>query len=396
MDITLVNFMNEQLSLVSLDFKRYMYEKLPWEARLVGLMGPRGVGKSTMILQRIKEMAEADQQHTLYISADHSYFTTHTFVDTADEFVREGGKWLFLDEVHKYDGWSRELKQIYDSHPELHIFFTGSSVLDILEGEADLSRRALLFDMQGLSFREYLELFHGIKTPVRSLEDVLDGNTRIEGILHPIPLFNKYLREGYYPFAEEGYVQQRLQQVVRLTMEVDIPQFANMSPATGKKLRRMLTIIAGNVPYKPEATGLANEIKVSRNDIPTYLLYMEKAGMIGQLRDETGGMRGLGKVEKVYLDNTNLIYAISGENANIGNVRETFFYNQTRLACDVTSSKVSDFAIGKYTFEIGGAKKSHRQIRDVENAFVVRDDMEYAMVIYFRYGVSDFCIDSHP
>ena len=175
MDITLVNFMNEQLSLVSLDFKRYMYEKLPWEARLVGLMGPRGVGKSTMILQRIKEMAEADQQQTLYISAYHSYFTTHTFVDTADEFVREGGKWLFLDEVHKYDGWSRELKQIYDSHPELHIFFTGSSVLDILEGEADLSRRALLFDMQGLSFREYLELFHGIKTPVRSLEDVLDG-----------------------------------------------------------------------------------------------------------------------------------------------------------------------------------------------------------------------------
>ena len=378
MDITLVNFMNEPLSLVSLDFKRYMYEKLPWEARLVGLMGPRGVGKSTMILQRIKEMAEADQQHTLYISADHSYFTTHTFVDTADEFVREGGKWLFIDEVHKYDGWSRELKQIYDSHPELHIFFTGSSVLDILEGEADLSRRALLFDMQGLSFREYLELFHGIKTPVRSLEDVLDGNTRIECILHPIPLFNKYLREGYYPFAEEGYVQQRLQQVVRLTMEVDIPQFANMSPATGKKLRRMLTIIAGNVPYKPEATGLANEIKVSRNDIPTYLLYMEKAGMIGQLRDETGGMRGLGKVEKVYLDNTNLIYAISGENANIGNVRATFFYNQTRLACDVTSSKESDFAIGKYTFEIGGAKKSHRQIRDVENAFVVRDDMDYA------------------
>ena len=274
MDITLVNYMNEQLSLVSLDFKRYMYEKLPWEARLVGLMGPRGVGKSTMILQRIKEMAEAEQQHTLYMSADHSYFTTHTLVDTADEFVREGGKWLFIDEVHKYDGWSRELKQIYDSHPELHIFFTGSSVLDILEGEADLSRRALLFDMQGLSFREYLELFHGIKTPVRSLEDVLDGNTRIEGILHPIPLFNKYLREGYYPFAEEGYVQQRLQQVVRLTMEVDIPQFANMSPATGKKLRRMLTIIAGNVPYKPEATGLANEIKVSRNDIPTYLLYM--------------------------------------------------------------------------------------------------------------------------
>ena len=238
--------------------------------------------------------------------------------------------------------------------------------------------KRFLFDMQGLSFREYLEMFHGIKTPIRSLEDILNGKTEIEGLQHPIPLFNQYLREGYYPFSKEGFFQQRLQQVIRLTMEVDIPQYANMSPATGKKLRRMLSIIASNVPYKPEATGLANEIKVSRNDIPTYLLYMEKAGMIGQLRDETGGMRGLGKTEKVYLDNTNIIYALSGENANIGNVRETFFYNQTRLALDVTSSKVSDFSIGKYTFEVGGAKKSHRQIKDVANFFIVRDDTEYA------------------
>lgn len=292
--------------------------------------------------------------------------------------MREGGEWLYIDEVHKYEGWSQELKQIYDSHPGLHVFFTGSSILDIIDGEADLSRRVILFDMQGLSFREYLEMFHGIKTPIRSLEDILNGKTEIEGLQHPIPLFNQYLREGYYPFSKEGFFQQRLQQVIRLTMEVDIPQYANMSPATGKKLRRMLSIIASNVPYKPEATGLANEIKVSRNDIPTYLLYMEKAGMIGQLRDETGGMRGLGKTEKVYLDNTNIIYALSGENANIGNVRETFFYNQTRLALDVTSSKVSDFSIGKYTFEVGGAKKSHRQIKDVANSFIVRDDTEYA------------------
>lgn len=378
MDITLISFMREQLRLITLDFKRYMYDKMPWEARLVGLMGPRGVGKSTMVLQHIKEMSESDLDKALYVSADHSYFTTNTLADTAAEFVREGGKWLYIDEVHKYEGWSRELKQIYDSHPDLHVFFTGSSVLDILDGESDLSRRMLLFDMQGLSFREYLEMFHGIKTPVRSLEDVLTGKIQIEGLMHPIPLFNQYLREGYYPFAKEGYVQHRLQQVIRLTMEVDIPQYANMSPATGRKLRRMLTIISENVPYKPEATALANEIKVSRNDIPTYLLYMEKAGMIGQLRDETGGMRGLGKVEKVYLDNTSLIYAISNGNANIGNIRETFFYNQTRLNYDVISSKVSDFTIGKYTFEIGGAKKGHRQIKDVENSFVVRDDTEYA------------------
>lgn len=378
MDITLINYMKEQLELVSLAFKRYNYDKLPWEARLVGLMGPRGVGKSTLILQHIKSKSPEEQAKSLYVSADHSYFTTSTLIETANQFVREGGEWLYIDEVHKYEGWSQELKQIYDSHPGLHVFFTGSSILDIIDGEADLSRRVILFDMQGLSFREYLEMFHGIKTPIRSLEDILNGKTEIEGLLHPIPLFNQYLREGYYPFSKEGFFQQRLQQVIRLTMEVDIPQYANMSPATGKKLRRMLSIIASNVPYKPEATGLANEIKVSRNDIPTYLLYMEKAGMIGQLRDETGGMRGLGKTEKVYLDNTNIIYALSGENANIGNVRETFFYNQTRLALDVTSSKVSDFSIGKYTFEVGGAKKSHRQIKDVANSFIVRDDTEYA------------------
>lgn len=370
--------MKEQLELVSLAFKRYNYDKLPWEARLVGLMGPRGVGKSTLILQHIKSKSPEEKAKSLYVSADHSYFTTSTLIETANQFVREGGEWLYIDEVHKYEGWSQELKQIYDSHPGLHVFFTGSSILDIIDGEADLSRRVILFDMQGLSFREYLEMFHGIKTPIRSLEDILNGKTEIEGLQHPIPLFNQYLREGYYPFSKEGFFQQRLQQVIRLTMEVDIPQYANMSPATGKKLRRMLSIIASNVPYKPEATGLANEIKVSRNDIPTYLLYMEKAGMIGQLRDETGGMRGLGKTEKVYLDNTNIIYALSGENANIGNVRETFFYNQTRLALDVTSSKVSDFSIGKYTFEIGGAKKSHRQIKDVADSFIVRDDTEYA------------------
>lgn len=378
MDLTLTEFMKEQLNLVSTDFKRYMYDKLPWEARLVGLMGPRGVGKSTMVLQHIKEQAEDVQSKSLYVSADHSYFSTHTLIDTAAQFVREGGEWLYIDEVHKYEGWSTELKQIYDSHSKLHVFFTGSSVLDILEGEADLSRRVLLNNMQGLSFREFLELFHGIKTPVRTLKEVLEGKVQIEGVEHPLPLFEQYLREGYYPFSLEGYFLQRLQQVIRLTMEVDIPQYANMTPATGRKLRRMLGIIASNVPYKPEASSLANEIKVSRNDIPNYLLFMEKAGMIGQLRDCTGGMRGLGKTVKVYLDNTNMIYTMTGENANTGNVRETFFFNQTRLNLDVISSKVSDFQIGKYTFEVGGKKKGLKQVQGVENAYIVRDDTEYA------------------
>lgn len=370
--------MQEQLRQVRSKFKRYMYDKLPWEARLVGLMGPRGIGKSTMILQHLREQDKDTLSKSIYVSADHSYFLTHTLEETAAQFVREGGVWLYVDEVHKYENWSIELKQIYDNHPELHVFFTGSSILDILEGEADLSRRALLYEMQGLSFREYLELFHGIKSPVRSLDDVLNCNVLIDGLLHPLPLFEHYLHEGYYPFSKEGFFQQRLQQVIRLTMEVDIPHYANMTPATGKKLHRMLAIIAGNVPYKPEATGLANILKVSRNDIPALLLYMEKAGMIGLLRDQTGGMRGLGKTEKVYLDNTNMIYVMAAENANTGNVRETFFYNQTRLTQPVTSSKISDFMIGKYTFEVGGRNKGSKQVKNVDNAYVVRDDTEYA------------------
>lgn len=378
METALVNYMQEQLQAVTLDFKRYMYSRLPWETRLVGLMGPRGIGKSTIILQYIKSQSEERRAKSLYVSADHSYFSSASLIEVADQWVREGGEWLYIDEVHKYEGWSKELKQIYDAHPGLHLFFTGSSVLDIMEGEADLSRRALLFTMQGLSFREYLEMFHHILTPVRNLNDVLASRIEIAGLPHPLPLFHRYLHEGYYPFSIEGYLQQRLQQVIRLTMEVDIPQYANMTPATGRKLRRMLNIIAANVPYKPEASSLANEIKVSRNDIPNFLLYMEKAGMIGQLRDETGGMRGLGKTEKVYIDNPNMIYALCGEEANVGNVRETFFYNQTRAVADVTSSKVADFTIGPYTFEVGGAKKSRRQIQAVEHAFVVRDDMEFA------------------
>ena len=378
MDLTLIDFMQEQLKLISTDFRRYMYDKIPWNARLVGLMGPRGVGKSTMVLQHIKEQPEGIREKSLYVSADHSYFSTHSFIDTAARFVREGGEWLFIDEVHKYDGWSAELKQIYDAHPRLHVFFTGSSVLDILEGEADLSRRALLFEMQGLSFREYLELFHGIRTPVCTFEEVLRGKAGIEGVEHPLPLFDRYLHEGYYPFAREGYFQHRMQQIIRLTMETDIPQYANMTPATGRKLRRMLGIIAANVPYKPEATSLANAIKVSRNDIPTYLLFMEKAGMLAQLRDRTGGMRGLGKTEKVYLDNTNMIFAMADNEANIGNVRETFFYNQTRLHLPVTSSKISDFQIDGCTFEVGGRKKGSRQVKDEANAFIVRDDTEFA------------------
>jgi len=376
-DITLTTFMKEQLSLVSTDFKRYKYTEIEWNLRLVGLVGPRGVGKSTMVLQHIKETIE--EERTLYVSADHSYFANHSLISLADTFVKDGGEHLYIDEVHKYEGWSKELKQIYDSHPKLKVMFTGSSVLDILAGEADLSRRAVQYDMQGLSFREYLEMFHGIKTPVRTIQQIVKGeNLEIEGLEHPLPLFHDYLRNGYYPFSKEGAFFTRLEQVITQTTEYDIPKFAGMSFATGRKLHRMLVILSETVPLKPEYTSLANTIKSSRNDIPDYLLYLEKAQMIGQLRDQTGGIRGLGKIEKVYLDNTNIMTALVGDRADTGTLRETFFYNQTRVVADVISSKESDFYIDGYTFEVGGKNKKRKQIADLENGILVKDDIEFA------------------
>ena len=233
--------------------------------------------------------------------------------------------------------------------------------------------------MQGLSFREYLQIVHNIAIPVHSLDDVLSGRINNEALPHPLPLFREYLRTGYYPYSREGEFYTRTQQIVQLTLESDIPQFASYTVSTGRKLRRLMMIVAESSPFKPDYTSIANALKSSRNDIPEYLLWMERAGMIGQLRSETGGVRSLGKVEKVYLDNTNLMYALVGEHSEIGNIRETFFYNQVRVVADVISSKISDFMVDGHTFEVGGRSKSRKQVADVADAYVVRDDIEFAM-----------------
>jgi uncharacterized protein len=371
-DNKLYEYMAELLKRIPLDFVRYKYDEINWDGRMVGIIGPRGVGKSTMVLQRIKQSAGG---HHLYVSADNIYFTSHSLMNLADEFIKEGGTHLYIDEIHKYAGWSRELKQIYDMHPALHILFTGSSVLDIKRGEADLSRRALMYMMQGLSFREYLQLFHNIKSRPFSLEEILNHQVHIAELDHPLPLFREYLDHGYYPFAIEGDFIQRMLQVVDQTVEVDIPQYADMKASTARKLKRMLVVLSGLAPYKPSAENLAMEIGVSKNNVPDYLVYLERAGMIGLLGDDTSGMRSLGKIEKVYVDNPSLMSVLTSK-PNIGNVRETFFYNQMREKHNVTSSKVSDFTIGDYTFEIGGRKKGKKQIEDVANGRIVKDDIE--------------------
>lgn len=367
--------MQEELQRTPLEFRRYMYDKIIWTDRMIGLIGPRGVGKSTMVKQYLLD--HKDHADWLYVSADHTYFSNRSLVDLADEFVKEGGKHLIIDEIHKYEGWSRELKQIYDIHGSLQVIFTGSSVLDIRKGSADLSRRVLIFEMQGLSFREYLELCENIRLPRCTLEDILSHRVQMPADFHPLPHFRHYLVKGYYPFNKLDGYEIRLQQIVTQTIEVDIPQYAGMNMSTARKLKRMLNIVSKSAPFKPSVTNLSSELRVSKNDVPDYMLFLEMAGMIGQLRDETGGLRGLGKVDKTYLDNTNLMYALADDTPNIGNVRETFFYNQMRVNNDVLSSKISDFRIGDYTFEVGGAKKGKKQLTGVKNGIIVRDDIEY-------------------
>lgn len=374
-DLQLITYMREQLQSTPLEFHRYMYDKILWDDKMVGIVGPRGVGKSTMVKQYL--LSHEDIDRWLYVSADHTYFANHSLATLADDWVKEGGRHLIIDEVHKYDGWSRELKQIYDSHSDLQIIFTGSSVLDIYQGVADLSRRALIFHMQGLSFREYLRMFKGIEIPVFNLPEFLNHKVAIPKDYHPLPDFREYLRKGYYPFSGLPGYEIRLQQIMMQTMEVDIPQYAGMNISTTRKLRRLLGLLSQSAPYKPNMTSLSVELGVSKNDLPNYLAYLEKAGMIGMLRDETGGMRGLGKIEKLYVDNTNLMYALGGSSSDIGNVRETFFYNQMRVNNDLLAAKTTDFRIGDKLFEVGGAKKGKKQLQDDPNGIVVRDDIEY-------------------
>lgn len=371
---TLQGYFDTQLDETTSTFHRYMFNRIDWDNRLIGLVGPRGVGKTTLMLQHAKE--ELPRHSTLFVTAEDMYFAMHNIVEFAAEFVRKGGQYLIIDEIHKMSEWSRYLKLIHDYQPKLNVIFTGSSILDITKGTHDLSRRAIVYDMQGLSFREYLSMFYQVDLDVYSLEEIVNHKVRIPEDLQVLELFKDYLRRGYYPFAKENQYERRLMQVLNNTIEVDIPQYAKMNVATGRKLKQLLGVIARSVPFKPNMTSLATVMDTSRNSISDFFVYLEEAGLIAQLRDKTGGIRGLGKVDKVYLDNTALIYNLADDESDIGNVRETFFFNQMRVNQDVITSGMADFEIGAYTFEVGGRNKKQKQIEGIENGFVVKDDIE--------------------
>ena len=386
---TLKAQMKAMLERTDTDFVRYLHGQIDWSQQLVAIVGARGVGKTTMLLQHILMYDSPDD--TLFVYADNIYFTMHTIFDLAVAFYQNGGRHLYIDEIHKYPGWSREIKNIYDTLPGLQVVYTGSSILDLEKGGADLSRRRLQYYMHGLSLREYIQMKHNIQIPVHTLSDLLEQKITFPySQLQPLPVWKEYVRTGYYPFFAKGHYLQLLDNVVLQTLENDIPIFSGMSVGTARKLKTLLAVIAQSVPFKPNMSRIAADLGMSRNDLNNLFFYLEKAGMINQLRQDTTGISLLGKVDKVYLNNTNLMYAIADANTDIGNERETAFFMLTRVTEQVKTSSVSDFQVNGYTFEIGGKKKGRKQIADIQNGIVVKDDIEYASentVPLFAFGL---------
>ena len=285
---------------------------------------------------------------------------------------------MFIDEIHKYKNWSQEIKNIYDSIPDLRVCYTGSSVLDLYRGSHDLSRRLVEYKMYGLSFREFLAIKYGITIPIHTLEQVLSNNIEFPfAEYRPVALYKEYIKEGYYPYFTEDDYYLRLNNVINTVIELDIPRFAELSVTMTEKLKTLLYIIAQSVPFKPNFSKIGRDLDIHRNSVSDLVVWLEKAGLINILRDETQGIQLLGKVNKVYLNNPNISYVLSDNDPDIGNIRETIFLAWIKPLYHVTSSSVADFKVNEYTFEVGGKKKGTKQIDGVENAFVVKDDTEY-------------------
>ena len=368
----------KKLKTVSTDFVRYLYDRINWDSQLIVIMGARGVGKTTMVLQRIL-MTNAKKE-SLYISADNTFFAGNTLYDIATKFSQEGGKVLYIDEVHKYQDWSKEVKMMYDFLPDLKVVITGSSILELIRGtDADLSRRAIRYKLEGLSFREYLNFSFGLNIPAYSLEDILNGKVELpEEVKYPLAHFKKYLTKGYFPFFKQDDYYQRLENVINQTMEVDIPAYARMNVSTARKLKQLLYVISRSVPFKPNFTEIGRAISSDRGTVADHMVYMEKSTLIRQLNFAPDGMDLVQKVDKIYLGNTCFIYALADENPEIGNIRETFFYCAMCVNHKVTSSPAADFIVKGHTFEVGGKSKKQKQIKNVNDAFVVKDDIENA------------------
>lgn len=373
---TLVAKYRNLLKDVDTTYIRHTHDTITWNDRLIAILGARGVGKTTLVLQHIKLYEDVDT--TLFVFADDLWFSTHSLVELAEIFYTNGGKVLYIDEIHKYKNWSQEIKNIYDSYPQLKVRYTGSSILDLQRGSHDLSRRVLEYQMYGLSFREYVALKYGVEIPIHTLEQVLANKIEFPyADYRPVALFKEYLRSGYYPYFKDDGYEVRLAKTINTIVEVDIPKFAELSVSTAEKLKTLLYIIAQSVPFKPNYSKIGRDLDMNRNAVADLMVWLDKADLINILRDDTEGYKLLGKVNKIYLNNPNSAYVLSDEEPNVGNIRETIFFGWLRATHKITASSTADFKVGKYTFEVGGRKKGQRQIKDIDNAFVVKDDIEY-------------------
>lgn len=372
---------SKKINNVGLGFKRYLYNELDLKQRFIAIKGARGAGKTTLLLQLGKKFS--DQKKVLYIALDDLYFIKSSLYDLAEEFQLKGGEVLLLDEVHKYSNWSRELKLIYDDFSELQIIFTSSSILNIYKGESDLSRRVSHYVLKEMSFREFLILHKNIESPAFTLKEILANHTTIAEDLvakfRPFEHFDEYLKFGALPFYENDpfAYQQKLLQTIHLILEIDVPSIENIDYRTIEKMKRLLYILASNVPFTPNINKLSTQVDINRNALVRILQLMDRAFLIHTLYKQSKSVSMLNKPDKIWLRNTNFMYAIAKENVNKGTLRETFALQSLAQIHEVTLPPKADFLIDKtFTFEVGGKSKSQKQIAEIEDAYVFKDEIE--------------------
>lgn len=373
---------------VNLDFVRGMMNEIDWNERLIMIKGQKGVGKTTLMTQRILQVFGAtNTSDGLYASLDNLYFSTHKLLDFIEQYHAQGGRFLFLDEVHKYTGWSLEIKNAYDEFPDMHFVLSGSSLINLMDGEADLSRRCISYTMPGLSFREYLNMFHDTHFQCVALQDILhNGNAicaAVNAEVHPLPLFTEYLQYGYYPFLKEGKnnYHTRIENIVNTVIDMELPQLRKVEVGNLRKIRTLLGILSSNLPYQLDTMKLSTMAGISRVTLLQYLKYLSDAQLFQLLYSDVTNIKRLQKPDKIYLENTNLLHALCSTQINEGTQRETFFINQLSVQHIVEYSKRSaDFTIDHlYTIEVGGRSKDGKQIADVPDSYIAAADEEFVL-----------------
>lgn len=381
---------NSLIENISLEFKRYLFSEINWNTRLIEILGSRGVGKTTLMLQKSKLLNSQKPNQAVYISLDDKLMYNNSIVDIAEELVKYGVQYIFLDEVHKYPpkikgfDWSAEIKNVYDRFPGLNIVYSGSSVLKIYKGQGDLSRRKSSYRLAGLSFREYLSLNEIFAINSFLLNDILTNHQEITGSISKkikiIPHFKEYLKTGYFPFYKEDPLNyfNRLNAILNVIIETDIPAVAEITFETSLKLKKLLAAIASTVPYVPNLVNLRQELFVAdQRTLLRYLDFLEKAEVLNTFSQKAKGNKILHKPDKIYLGNTNYFYALNMHGEEMGTIRELFFQTQVGVNHSLKIPHSGDFIVNdKFIFEIGGKNKTQHQIRDLTNAYLVLDDIE--------------------